>query len=326
MPAHLRIRSLLAFAAILLAAASPAGARIDRPYEDLVVEYPEANESLAHLVAELYPELKGEVAHHVGRPYGIATRVVLCTNRAELVATLGGGEPPEWALAVARPGAGLIAIRISGLDSLAGNLRSTLAHEMTHLALGEIERRAGRPLPRWFDEGVCEWASRSLHLGAGEDLTLAAASDRLLPLAEIAEEFPEDSGDASLAYLESRFFVEDLAERHGRRVVAKILDRFEAGEDFDAAFEIETGESVREAEARWKAQVTPRFPKLWLLVRGMTLFSIAALLVVLAYARKRRRARRILDRWEAEEAGNTEEEDLGGPAEEGPWNDERKGC
>lgn len=293
---------------VLGLACQPAvGGIVETPYDDLVLEYPSGAERLARRVVELFPHLKELVEAPLGRPYRIDTRIVLCRNRAELVAAAGTEEIPVWALAVALSGRSLIAIRTIGIDGIANDLRSTLLHEMVHLVLGRIEIARGRALPLWFHEGVAEWASDSLHLGADPDLGMAALGERLIPFDELTDRFPADRTEATLAYAQSRHFVEDLARRHGGDAIGDILDRFEAGQEFDAAFESQLGLTRPEAEARWRQRLLPAHPVLYVLIRSLTLFSLASLLVVAAWWRYRQRARRQLAEWDEEEEDDDDE-------------------
>ncbi len=286
---------------LLLATALPAAAGlVEEPFEGLVIEYPEGREELAHRVADQFAFYKEQTELHLGRPYDAATRIVLCRNRAELVAA-ARSDLPEWALAVAIPARGVIGVRLSGIAPFGSDLHSTIVHEMAHLALGRSEAAAGAPLPIWFHEGVAEWTSRSYHPGSTIDLSLEAAMSQLIPLEKLEDSFPEGRDRAALAYVQARAFVDFVVERGGRRSIADILDAFERGQDFDTAFEAATGWSRPDAEAAWREDVTPRFPWLYVLGQTLSLFSALALLVVVAAWLRRRRTREVLERWEEEE-------------------------
>ena len=88
------------------------------------------------------------------RPTRHAT-VMIAPDETTLHRWIGGGFP-EWGIAVAIPEEWRIVMQGRGANASAGDPRTTLRHELAHLALYETMR--GAP-PRWFDEGFASYSA-----------------------------------------------------------------------------------------------------------------------------------------------------------------------
>jgi hypothetical protein len=175
------------------------------------------------------------------------------------------------------------------------SLESVVLHEVVHLALSA--RAGGRPLPRWFHEGVA--MSVESGWGVGSQLRLLAAAARGPAIDDITTLFSSETGnDITTAYLLSAALVEDLRRRHGLTAPGAIAGRVGRGETFDAAFRAETGESVNEAAAHaWRVYRGLR----WLPVLTSPAALWAGILFLASVAFVVRLRRRRLKRWEEDE-------------------------
>ena len=170
------------------------------------------------------------------------------------------------------------------------SIESVLRHEVVHLALAA--RAGGRPLPRWFHEGVATSVEAGWSVGDQLRLLVAIAAEPRLP--DIARLFESASQPGTtLAYLLAAAFVDDLRERHGAAVPGAIAARVAGGVPFGRAFVMETGESPDAAAARaWAAY---RRWVAWLpaLTGPNAAWTLIMALAFLAwFARLRQRARR----------------------------------
>jgi RNA polymerase sigma factor (sigma-70 family) len=132
-----------------------------------------------------------------------------------------------------------------GLDSI---LADSLPHEVAHTILAHW---AGKPLPRWADEGVAiaaeSAASRARHRGM---LRKLLDEGRRMPLRRLLElrEFPQD---VMVLYVEGYSLTDFLVESGGR---AKFLDFVAQGQDYGwaAAARVRYGyETLEEMEEAW---------------------------------------------------------------------------
>jgi hypothetical protein len=178
------------------------------------------------------------------------------------------------------------------------SLESVVWHEVVHLAL--TVQAGGRPLPRWFHEGVAMSVERGWGVTSQARLLLAAESSA--SLADLERLFnagaePESAG----AYLLATALVSDLQRRHGAAVPGAIVDRVAGGADFAEAFVLETGETPDEAASRawevyrrwtgWIPTITSAFA-VWL-----GIMVLAAMAYLVSRGRRLRRRRQ----WDEEE-------------------------
>ncbi len=178
------------------------------------------------------------------------------------------------------------------------SLESVVRHEIVHLALGA--RARGRPLPRWFHEGLA--VSVEAGWGLGDSMRLAFAALEAPAIADLRRLFESDrQPETARAYLLAAALVGDLRERHGQASPGAIARRVGEGVTFDRAFALETGETPDQAAvhawrgyrrwSRWLPLVTQP-STVW----GLTL--VLAFLAFFARAYQRVKQRRL---WEEEE-------------------------
>jgi hypothetical protein len=209
---------------------------------------------------------------------------------------------PRWVVGVA-VGEETVAIFPARVGSYPyDSLDAVLRHEVAHLALSA--RAGGRPLPRWFHEGVAVVVESGWGPGSDLRLLLGAASDPAL--ADLTKLFSSDSHlGSSGAYLLAAALVADIRERHGARVPGAIAERVANGIPFGRAFQLETGESPEAAAAQaWAAY---RRWTTWLpaVTSSSAIWTFILALATVAFAiRLRRRARR-RRQWDEEDGWPT---------------------
>ena len=178
------------------------------------------------------------------------------------------------------------------------SLESVMQHEVVHLAL--FARAGGRPLPRWFHEGVATSVEGGWDLQDQARLLFGALSEPTIDA--VSDLFQSEARpDTSLAYLLAAALVSDLRERHGPDVAGRIARRVEAGAPFNRAFARETGETPEAAAAhawagyrRWTRWVPA-------VANASAVWSFILALALLAYIARRRRRARLRKQWEEEE-------------------------
>ena len=177
-------------------------------------------------------------------------------------------------------------------------LDDVLRHEIAHVLIWRAS--SGRPIPRWFNEGLATAAERRgfrdqtqlfLHLASGSSMSLREL-DRL---------FEGGQADQTRAYLLSGALVQYLLSEHGETTGARILDLVGKGASFETAFTDVTGRSPATAEVEfWKRQ---RVWTTWIpiLFSQEALWMAITLLAILAIHRRRKRNAERRRRWEEEE-------------------------
>jgi len=170
------------------------------------------------------------------------------------------------------------------------SLESVIRHEITHLAL--TRQAGGRPLPRWFHEGVA--VSVDAGWGFTAQLRLLGAMLEGAETARLGQLFASDAeSEARQAYLLSAVLIEDIRRRSGADTPGAIAARVASGVPFQRAFQMETGETPDAAAARaWEAY---RRWTAWIpaITSASAMWTLILLLAFAAYAvQLRRRAQR----------------------------------
>lgn len=180
-------------------------------------------------------------------------------------------------------------------DGLPELVRHELAHILIHRA------SAGRPVPRWFHEGLAVTAGGRWDLEDRTRLTVGMLSTDDLDLAAVEAGFGGSEFEIHRSYAMSLAFVRHLLNEFGPDTPRLILERVRRGASFDDAFLAVTGRSLQLVERdfwrstkiwnRWIPLVTSTFV-LWLMITLLALWAIV---------RRRKRDERIRELWELEE-------------------------
>jgi Peptidase MA superfamily len=257
-----------------------------------------AEADLARIEATLGPLAKADK---------IDVRVVKRVTSLADAAPPGYGAP-EWAAGVAYPRLGVIVVAIRDRKGGFLDVQSTLAHELAHVAL---ERALGKGVAtRWLTEGFAYAHSADFSLARAQTMFGAVVGRKLLPLWQLEASFPAEENEASLAYAQSYDFVaflltrgrhQDRQDDGDRQPFRFFLANLAAGQTYDAAALDAYGRTLLQLEDEWLAGVRDRY--LWMPVGlgSAALWVFGALLVVLAWRRRRAQGRLRLAQWELEE-------------------------
>ena len=285
-------------------AALPAGA-LDTGR--VVIRFEEANRAPATALSALAESTVDDLCEDLGgcddALFQPPLQVVASPDLEGLRASLGPGVP-AWAAGIAMPERGVAGVRMDPRRGGWGDVERTFRHEMSHLLLHRAV--GGRPLPRWFKEGFAMLQAREWSFERARALSAAALSDRLLDLEDLERRFPERRHEISLAYAQASAVVGRLLKSDGDAFVA-LLAKVRAGEPFAVALESAYQATTGELEARWHDDLNTHYALVPLATGSTTIWTLASLIFLLGYARRRRADRRTLDRWEAEEQMKAQE-------------------
>jgi hypothetical protein len=268
--------------------------------DDLIVVYEPSLEGAAGEVIRLYPDLKQELEKIFVWALDIRPQVVLIKNSR----TFQKLSSNELFVAFAVPDKNLIVIDYSRMNLHPFSLRITFKHELCHLLLHR--HISNRRLPRWFEEGICQWVSD----GIGEifldkswsGLDAAIMAGRVLHLRRLTKNFPRDKPSLMLAYEQSKSVVNYIDRQYGKAAILDLLGHLKNGESMEDAGMKSLGISTDELEKEWLSHLesTPR----WLVYLADNLYGIlffaAAILTVLGFIRRTMR-RKVWEREEEEE-------------------------
>lgn len=249
----------------------------------------------AQRVARLFPIIKSELETSIGWKVDFRPHILLVPDD-ETFSMMSGNES---FVAYALPDRMLIVVNNVRMTRDPALLLPTLKHELCHLLLHRYI--SGARLPRWLDEGVCQWTSGGFtELITGRrppDLAWAALSGRFLPLEKIARNFPEDDVSLSLAYEESRSMVNYIVESYGRTGLLNILNSLRTGHDLKDSIPLSIGIPLGELEKSWQKKQSSAVVILSLLMGNIYtfLFLFAAFLTIAIYIRILVKKRRLKD-------------------------------
>jgi hypothetical protein len=270
-------------------------------------------EELANRAEVIAEDALVEIADDLPRlPLPTTVEIRLVKQVVDLArASPPGAQPPDWAVGVAYPEVGVVVVGYRR-DHEILDFEGTLRHELAHLALGAALR--GRA-PRWLDEGFAFLHAKEFHFDRSLALTGMAWSRDVYPLGELAQHFPPGKNAAARAYAQAYDFVAFLARRGrysdkwddgDRWAFRDYLAAIAGGKSAEQAAHEIYGTGLSELTDEWFQDLRDRY---WLIPIGLVGVGgwvLGALLLIIAYLRRRARDRRILRRWEVEEAAEPE--------------------
>jgi hypothetical protein len=237
-----------------------------------------------------------EVLHLTGMTgFADPIRVMLVPESSQLAR-----DTPGWVSGYARGSDDLIVLFPARVRSYPDrNLRTLLHHEVAHVLVAQAAR--GRPVPRWFNEGVATVAAREWGLEDRARFAAAVIGRGPSTTRELDASFRGSGDEVRRAYALSAAFIRFMQQRYGSLAPAEVLAGLADGLDFETAFSRATGDPIGRAEqiffeedAFWNTWVPflTSSGALWMAITALALFAIH---------RRRVRSQRILEQWEAEE-------------------------
>jgi hypothetical protein len=219
----------------------------------------------------------------------------------------GGRTVPAWAAGVAFPDLGIVIVATRRASQIL-DIDEVLHHELAHLALGAA---LGNRAPRWLHEGFAYQHSAEWSWDRTETLAGMAWGNNIIPLEQLDHSFPAQELPVSLAYAESFDFVgylsrrgrwEDKDDDGDRWPFRKFLGLVGHGSTIDAAAVKAFGRPIQDLFREWREDLSRRFVLLPAGVFAALIWIVSALLLALAFLRRRRMRLRRYAQWDAEEA------------------------
>jgi len=288
----------------------PAAARLPPPPAEfmrldqgwLAIEAPASIRDRVEALASDAQEFRAQLASDLGQPVLGDVLVRIARNPAQMAELSPTDAPPfEYASGMAYPSLHLILLSMQAPETWeAPDLKETLRHELTHLALDEAV--GGHHVPRWFNEGLAIEESGEHAIGRFKTLWDATISHSLLPLADLDRSFPSDRAQVGIAYAESADVVRFLMRNDDRARFGSLIERVRAGAAFDRALDDAYDTDVRKLEYEWRDEVSHRYGLVPVLTGGGALWTLIAGLAIVAFVKRRRRSKVKLAEWAREEA------------------------
>jgi hypothetical protein len=262
---------------------------LDTP--QLVVVYDQGLKQSAQQVLAAYPSIKQALESIFQWPLNFRPSLVLINNQKKFRQLAGH----ELVVAYALPQKNVVVIDYSKMNTSPFTLERIVQHELCHLLLHHHINEDN--LPRWLDEGICQWASDGL-----ADILIDAKRTRLpaailsgsyFDLVKLTHRFPHDKNGLILAYEQSKSVVEFMIRQYGPQGIRNLLDLLRQGVDIESAFENSFAISFENFEAQWRNHLRSNIN--WFTYLSIHLYEIlfvsAALLTIMGFIRKLHRKR-----------------------------------
>ena len=278
-------------------------AAVAAPLPELIVQAPPELRAEARAIRELDRRQFEAAARLTGlRGFQPPIRVVLAAEGSPPATAV-----PGWVSGYAYGSLGRVVLLPERTRSYPdGSLDELLLHELTHVLVARAA--GGRPVPRWFNEGLAMMAGGPWGLEDRTRLTFVMVRKTERPLAAIDQLFGGKPGEVRRAYALSGALVRDIVLQYGRPVPRRILAAVGRGESFTDAFHEATGVTLAGATRSFWRRHSFWYRWMPLLGSSFTLWLLIIVLAGLAWLRKRRKVAALRQVWEEEEA-----ERLAGP-------------
>jgi len=275
-----------------------------RTIEDksVVVTFDIPLQNAAYEVLGLYPAIHAALAKDLGWRSDFRPEIILVKDATTFRST----SESNLVIAYAIPRENLIVIDYTRMNAQPFTLGTTLKHELCHL---ELHRHIAS-LPRWFDEGVCQWVTGGMaeimNTGGRSIFIKSALLNRLISFERLTETFPTDGEDLILAYEESKSVIEYIKREFGDSAVRHILEHMSKGDDLQTAIRKSLSISQDELEKRWRASITTKTSLFSYVGDNLyeILFVLAALITFYGFLRVLKKKREYKDEEKENEEGD----------------------
>lgn len=280
---------------LFVLAIGPASAAEVKPPE-LVIHAPAGFEAIAERLRTIDSTRFTDAMRLVGlENAGPPIEVFLGPEGSDLAAGV-----PRWVSGYAYGEEGVIVLLPARTPSYPdSSLEELLRHEVAHVLVARAA--GGRPLPRWFHEGLAMIAGLRWGIDDRSQLTLAMIGGGQVSLEELEKHFAGQEGAVRGAYAMAGAFANDLLQRHGEDAAARVLAEVARGFSFEEAFQRAAGESLAEAERSFWRRQTFWYRWVPVLTSSVTLWLLITLLALWAMGKRRARDTALRRLWEEED-------------------------
>ena len=164
-----------------------------------------------------------------------------------------GGE--DWVAGHADPALGVVKLVVEPGSEQEIAMEQRIPHELMHVMLYRHVGAGYQNIPAWLREGMGTLVEMYPNAEYERVLRDAVTNDTLIPLQDLCSLFPSDTGQAFLAYAESRSFTRYLHETYGSRGVLELAAAYAEGVECDRGTERAFGVSLSSLEAQWRSSV-----------------------------------------------------------------------
>jgi len=180
--------------------------------------------------------------------------VFIYANTNDLSGTLALGGA-GWAAGHADPALGVLMVVVEPGAQQGIMLEQRIPHELMHVMMYRAVGSGYYNIPSWLREGMATLAETYPNVEYDRVLADASAGNRLIPFRDLCVSFPADTGQAFLAYAESRSFTNYLYRTYGSTGLLSLLASYASGVDCERGPERAFGVPLSNLEMDWRASV-----------------------------------------------------------------------
>ena len=212
------------------------------------------------------------------------------------------GMRAENIMAVALTDRGVMVLNVGALAAVSPLEQfQTVGHEMVHLLLGGVQNEASREAPQWLHEGLAQILTGQSRDTASIRLAWAGILGRRIPMSELSASFPHGGAASELAYAQSASFT---------RYVATKAYAFDSPAAFFYALlcyreqargilkDLNDPATLAMLETRWHGSMSAGYAWMLAITSTSLLWGGIVALFLVAYIRKRRRERVVMEDWD----------------------------
>ncbi len=260
--------------------------------DDVIVHYGVASTRGAEVVVGRYSTIRDEAEDRLGLRLKGQTSIVLMNESSAFREYVGN----DLLVAVALPHKNRVVIDYAHVMKRPFSLEAVLKHELCHLILHTNIMRGS--LPKWLDEGTALWASEGISevimMNAQDSLDEAVLAGTTIPLRFLSDSFPEPGEQLTLAYEQSKSFVEYMIDQYGEDRFRLFLSNLKNGSSIEDALVQNFDYTLASLERQWLGYLKEKVTWFVYLSKYMYefLFIAGALVTVIGFLRylARRRA------------------------------------
>jgi len=162
---------------------------------------------------------------------------------------LGG---PEWAGGHALPQAGVVLVAIPPGQGQFIEMETKIPHELAHIMLYRSLGDSYSSQPAWLIEGIASMVEQYPNPDYARALEIAGQNRTLIPFMDLCSSFPNDAGNAFLAYAQSQSFVSYIRDSFGISGLTRLTDSYSDGFNCELGATNALGTSLSQLDIRWR--------------------------------------------------------------------------
>jgi len=268
-----------------------------------LIFYTQKDRRVANFVKKVAEGSYTKVTKDIGFRPKERTSIFISPSKEEFLAVTS---LEDWVVGFADPSRNLIVIlspkAVKGVSL--DDIGKIIIHEFTHVVVGIAIPKG---LPRWLDEGLAMYEAREWSISRSYILAEATIKDSLIPLSKLTYSFPKDEEEASLAYAESFSILAYILNEYRGIEFHNLVKALNTSVTIDQAFKDAFGKDLIELEDDWHRSIKRRYTWIAIIPTSTSLWLIITILFLLAYLKKRIKAKRKREELE----GETSYEDFG---------------